>query len=315
MRVVLWTFRIAPLKRTRVSQRKETEADGDHYPNIAQIALDAADLSLGLRGCGWDFSRGLKIPIETRPTSSKSAFLMATFVSVVKHLVVFDFLHFAAQSYSFTTIGSPAGGTIFNPKFSPVLRYSIASTLTLISGLVVYCAIRAIYDILTIIGILVLRQDSSQWPPVFDHPWLASSLIELWSRRWHQLFRDCFLGLGAQPLSLIVGRIGGIIGAFAVSGILHDLGLWGMGRGGDFRQVAGFFLMMGVGVILESIWRKVSGKRVEGIFGRLWTVLWVIGWGNMLADAWCRKGLVGSVFLPDSMRPSKRSFDLASSYL
>lgn len=313
MRVVLWTFRIAPLKRTRVNQGIEKESS--NHQSTAQVALDAADLTFGLRGYGWNFSRGLIIPTEKRPTSPKSAFLKLTFASVVKHFLVFDFLHFAAQSYSPATIGSPTGGTIFNPNLSPILRYLAASSLSLISGLVVYCAIRTIYDISTIIGILVLRQDPSQWPPVFDHPWSSSSLIEFWSRRWHQLFRDCFLGIGAQPLSLVAGRIGGVIGAFTVSGIMHELGLWGMGNGGDFRQVAGFFLMMGVGVILESSWRKVTGQRVGGTLGRIWTAFWLIGWGTMLTDAWCRKGLVGSVFLADSVRPSQLVFNLTLSYL
>jgi hypothetical protein len=111
--------------------------------------------------------------------------------------------------------------------------------------------------------------------------------------------------LGARPLSLLVGRVGGVIGAFSVSGLLHDLGLWGMGKGLELQSVGGFFVMMGVGVVLEGMWKKSSGKMVGGWFGRLWATTWLIGWGHMLIDAWSRRGLVGSVFFADSVRPSK----------
>jgi len=111
------------------------------------------------------------------------------------------------------------------------------------------------------------------------------------------------------------GRLGSIIGVFFVSGLLHDLGLWGMGRGTDFWHVVGFFLVMGVGVLIEAVWRNTSGTKVHGWIGWTWTMLWVIGWGNMVVDAWLRRGLAGSIFMPESLRPGKIFLDYITSNL
>jgi len=127
-------------------------------------------------------------------------------------------------------------------------------------------------------------------------------LTELWARRWHQLFRDIFISHGSKPMSLLFGRAGSVLGAFAVSGCFHAVGLWGMGRGTDFIRVGGFFVMNGVGIILEHLWRKLVGQRVGGRIGTIWVYFWVIGWGHMLAEAWLMRGLIGSSFLPQSMR-------------
>jgi len=74
--------------------------------------------------------------------------------------------------------------------------------------------------------------------------------------------------------------------------------MWAMGRGSDFKNVGGFFLMMGVGCILEALFNKASGAKVHGWFGWLWTTVWIVGWGNFLVDAWARRGLLGCTMIP-----------------
>lgn len=71
------------------------------------------------------------------------------------------------------------------------------------------------------------------------------------------------------------------MGAFLISGLLHVAGLWGMGRGTEFWSVAEYFLMMGVGIILEGFYRNVTGVRVGGLPATLWTLVWVVVWGNL----------------------------------
>jgi len=93
------------------------------------------------------------------------------------------------------------------------------------------------------------------------------------------------------------------------------LGLWGMGRGTDFLRVAGFFLMMGVGTVLEFAFKSVTGKRVGGFFGWMWSMLWILGWGNMLVDAWLVRGLAGSRFMPDKWRPAVNLLSAVRGYL
>jgi hypothetical protein len=77
-----------------------------------------------------------------------------------------------------------------------------------------------------------------------------------------------------------------------------------MGRGTNSWAVTGFFLMMGVGVILEGIFKKVTGVRVGGWGGYIWAMCWTLGWANIIVDAWARIGLMGSVFVPADVRPA-----------
>jgi len=104
------------------------------------------------------------------------------------------------------------------------------------------------------------------------------------------------------------------MGSFLASGILHDWGLWGMGRGADFWNVGGFFLVNGVGVVLEGLFRKAAGSRVGGPVGWVWTMVWIIGWSHLLVEAWCTRGLVASEFIPEDSRPSTLIVDLILKY-
>jgi hypothetical protein len=169
----------------------------------------------------------------------------------------------------------------------------------------------AIYDVGTLLLLPILPpHDPSGWPPLSNKPWLAHSIAEFWGSRWHQTFRNSFIAIGAAPLSLLVGRRAAPLGAFIISGLLHDLSMWGMGRGIDPRGVVGFFGIMGVGCILEALWTATTGRRISGWVGRLWTITWILGWSNLLIEAWLTRGLAGSVLIPTPWRPGKRLIDL-----
>lgn len=309
-RVVIWTFQTEPYRRLKAPWNPDAIDPSRLEDSLGpkQTLLDAGDLFFNLRGLGWNWSHGLHIPPETRPTSSRSAFLSVTFLDFLFWMFLWDTFHYSVQWFSPLTIGSPKGGTIFDAAMPPLQRYLRSSVITLLSGATVYCAISTAYLFFTICGVLIFRHDPLQWPPVFHAPWFATSLNDFWSRRWHQIFRDSFVSFGGKPLFLLFGRAGGVLGAFLVSGILHDFGTWGMGNGSDFRCIAGFFIINGIGMILEHTWKRITGSPVGGNFGKLWTLLWLVGWGNMLADAWARKGLVGSVFFPDNIRPTHNIF-------
>ncbi|KAL0063696.1 hypothetical protein AAF712_009388 [Marasmius tenuissimus] len=200
----------------------------------------------------------------------------------------------------------PKGSSIFDEEKTPLRRYALSTGITFMGGFVVYAAIQVVYDFATLVGVLVFQQHPSRWPPVFDEPWKSTSLKRFWGRGWHQIFRHCFISF-SYPFARVFGRAGGVIGAFLASGMLHYLGLWGMGGGGDWRMV-GFFVVMGFGIILEDLWRRVTGKRVCGVCGWMWTMVWVVGWGNMLVDAWARKGVVAANFYPEGYRPAEWLF-------
>lgn len=325
MRVTEWTFVKRPLKRLSVNEPSVSQFCGhttgvnlneDAEPSegsisgtqITQALWNACDLIFNMRGHGWNWAQGWRPPRETRPTSSTTAFLSVTSFSVFGHFLLFDLLLNIIRSFSPSTFGSPTGGTIYDPSLSCFPRYTRSTFISLLSGTAIYAMVQMGYDISTIISILIFRQDPVQWPPIFDSPWRSTSLIACWSKRWHQALRSPFINIGAKPLSFLVGRVGGVMGAFLWSAVLHDWGLWGTGRGTDFWGVGGFFLMMGVGCIVETLFKKTTGLKVDGWAGWLWTMSWVVGWGNILIDAYARKGILGNTFMPKEYMPSQILF-------
>ena len=292
IRAIKWTFQRTPYQPIYRSRNVS--------PTYSQILLDATDLSLNLRGIGWSWSHLSNAPTEP---CSLTLFLH-TLVSFLFHLVLLDVTHRFIQIFGPNSISSPVGGSIFDPSLPPLHRYFCSTLISFISGFTIYGAIQVVYQFLALFSFIFLCHSPSQWPPLFNHPWFATSLSQFWSRRWHQLFKDIFISFGGNTLSLLMGRVGRVLGAFFVSGIFHAFGLWGMGRGGEFLKVTGFFMMMAVGILLEYSWKNLTGSRVDGFFGRVWTFIWLLGWANILVDAWSTKGLIASVFFPDGFRPS-----------
>lgn len=323
MRAIEWAFLQKPLKRLPIEENCLVESKevsngsvnghaalsedkhSEEEVGLGGALWDATDLVINLRGVGWNWTKSWYFPPERRPTSSKTAFLATTSLSAIKNFLVFDLCLHSIQAISPSTLGSPAGGTIYNYSLSPLPRYIQSTFISITAGTTVCAVIQVAYDVFTILAILILRQHPAQWPPIFNAPWESTSLIDCWSKRWHQVFRSSFIGVGAKPLSFFIGRVGGVMGAFFWSGLLHDWGMWGMGRGTEFSSVGGFFLMMGVGCILEALLRKTTGVKVGGWPGWLWTMCWMGGWGNMLVDSWARRGLTGSKFFPDEFMPSQ----------
>lgn len=304
MRVIEWSFYQRPLERCDKSQHvgdQSSQRNGsiDTPVSLDRALWDACDLISNFRGINWKWSQGIFIPKETRPTGSAPAFLARTILSALLHFALFDMSVHTVRSFSPLTFGSPIGGTIFDASLPPLIRYVRSSSITLLSGIMFYAVIQWIYDLNTINFMILFRQSPSQWPPLFNAPWRATSVSDFWGKRWHQLFRTSFVQVGAKPLSFLIGRVGGVMGAFFLSAVIHDWGMWPMGRGSNFRTVGTCFLMMGVGCILEAVFKKLSGSEVRGWWGWLWTMVWVVGWGNLLVDAWARTGLLGSTIMPD----------------
>ena len=115
------------------------------------------------------------------------------------------------------------------------------------------------------------------------------------------MMRDMLMTLGMQPFEWALGRPGGLLGAFFVSGVFHDIEL---GRGGYTTVVVGFWVMNGVGVVLERVWKKVTGKQVGGVWGRVWMMGWLVIWGLPMVDVYARAGRYASMSVVGGFEPS-----------
>ncbi|KAG2367224.1 hypothetical protein BDR07DRAFT_1394044, partial [Suillus spraguei] len=278
-----WTVQTKPFIRVPARQ-SSTDA-----PKRNSM-LDALDLTYNFRGCGWDWSQGLYVPPETHPTSSRLAFAISALISGLKHSFIFGVAHCAIQSFSPDTFGSVNGGTIFDYSLPPHLRYLRSTIITTLCTLFVYSVFQANYELTAPLGVLLFKQHPDQWPPSFDSPWRATSVREFWSRRWHQRFRRLFIFLGKYPLSLLFGRAG----ALAVD---PSSEMW--------RSLLPFG-MMGVGMVIE---RAVAGNKTGGWIGWIWTMCWLVLWGNMIVDGWARTGVLGGSTILDSVTPVRQPIE------
>jgi hypothetical protein len=115
--------------------------------------------------------------------------------------------------------------------------------------------------------------------------------------------------LGARPGGALLGKPGALIGAFTASAIVHYVVMWGLGYGIEFRTYGGFYLLMGLGAIIESAFKQTTGLRVHGWIGWLWTMLWITLWGMFVVDGWARHGMLSNDFLPSRLRLGKMLID------
>ena len=266
--------------------------------------MDALDLASTMRGYGWDWSDGVYIPCETRPTNRRG-FTFHTVLSAAFHALFCGILHSAIRTFSPTGLGSLSGGSIFDETLPFHARYLRASIISLFAVLEIYAGVQTCYDMCTITAVLVFRQDPAQWPPAFGSPWRATSLSELWGRRWHQFHRRVLLIQGGFPLSFVLGRVGFIIGAFLSSGMLHHIAMVPLNdQLASWRMLAGFG-MVGSGVLAERAFKQFTGRKVSGAVGWVWTMAWLLLWGNVIIDAHARAGMFGHLNVTDGMVPGQ----------
>jgi len=266
-----------------------TASQKEHTATPAHVLLDAAELCANLRGIGWSWTRN-RFPVpHCHPLPLHIVLLVTRFTAMDAVQYILQLLHPSANT--------PSGDTIFNPSLPLVPRLLLAWFSTILGGFVVYFSIEVMYATAALVGRCLLFHDAWQWPLLFNEPWRATSIVDFWTR-WHQFFRRSFIVLGAAPGTRLCGRVGGVLGAFAVSALLHLPATWALGRNAGIVPVGGFFVMSGVGVLIEAAARG----RVRG---RAWVLGWNALWGAFMVDAWARRGIIASEFAPGHMRPGK----------
>ncbi|KAH9041484.1 hypothetical protein EDB83DRAFT_2641863 [Lactarius deliciosus] len=247
LRSIEWAFARKPFRRY------EPFAEGQRTPverplTVPNVILDAFDLQFNQRGIRWSW--GSKSFMRTRlPPPS----LAAVVFKLLLKLSVYDIALYIIQRTRPSVFALP-GDTLFDPHLDPVPRAALAAFLALCGAIVMYTSIDAIYYIATLIGRVLLQQPAADWPALSARPWTATSIVDLWSFRWHQFFRHVFVVFGARPG-------GALLGAFGVSAVLHHVGVWGLGWGTEFSGAGGFFVLMGVGAGLERVWQRTTGMR------------------------------------------------------
>lgn len=263
-----------------------------------RVLQDAGELLFNQRGLGWSWSLN-PYPPQVAPRPLKHIIL-----SLLLKSFIADLASYSIQCLRPTVLRS-GGDTIFDPSLPPPIQYATAIYISIMAAIRLYCSVDLIYLFATLPACLLFRQSTTQWPPPSDRPWLSTSIADFWGNRWHQFYSRTLRAVGSKPLYMVLGRPGAVMGAFGLSAVVHDWALYGLGRGTDFGTVGLFFVMMGVGILLEGLWEEGLGMgRVRGWRGWVWAMGWIVGWGTVLIEGWARKGWMADD-IEEEMRVSK----------
>ncbi|XP_059309524.1 acyl-CoA--sterol O-acyltransferase 1-like [Lycium ferocissimum] len=123
--------------------------------------------------------------------------------------------------------------------------------------------------ILTMVSATVRGVSRVELEPPFDEPYLATSLQDFWGRRWNLMVTNILRPTVYDPVrSMVANRISrkwaplpAVLATFSVSGLMHELIFYYIGRLKPSGEVMMFFLIHGVALSLEIVIKKVfNGK-------------------------------------------------------
>jgi hypothetical protein len=255
LRTIEWTFTKEPLRRYETPKRPQ-DTPVERRVSASTVFLEAFELLSNQRGIGWSWSSKPFL----RDSSPPPSIALLTAKALLK-LTVFDASQYIIQSVRPPTM-NPKGGSIFDPSLAFVPRSALAAFCGICGGMWTHLLVDTVYHVAAVIGRTVFRQPASSWPRAFNRPWMSTSIKEYWNFRWHQLMRHHFIVYGARPGGILFGKPGAFMGGFAASAILHHVGLWGVGNGTEFVTAGGFFLLMGIGAVMEVASTSATGLRV-----------------------------------------------------
>ncbi|KAI8983609.1 hypothetical protein BDB01DRAFT_791431 [Pilobolus umbonatus] len=117
----------------------------------------------------------------------------------------------------------------------------------------------------------MIIKTSAEWRPVMDYPIIGSSLMDIWSNRWHRVFRPIWVMLAYKPIYHFIQKwsqnsktgkkfatLFASLGVFFISGLTHEyivfcLAGWPIYQERYMGQQIMFFTTHGIFVIAEKI--------------------------------------------------------------
>ena len=274
---------------------------------VLDALVNAMDLVWSPTAIGWAHGRPNPANANNKPIPRLN-YLISRFLSMITHFILLDFAQRAVLVVGPRELDRVEGGSIFDASLPPVRRFICASTVTFFEACCVICGLTWTSDLAALIGIGLLGSRPERWPRAFNRPFASTSLERFWSRGWHQQARMALLGFGGGPVAYFTGskRAGCIIGTFLASALLHEVGAipFRAPSGVARYAIGGFFIMSCLGVLLELAWKGMTGRRVGGVVGWLWSCTWLLLTGNWLLDSGFQRGMVQMRSMPDESSPA-----------
>ncbi|KAL3519383.1 hypothetical protein ACH5RR_017532 [Cinchona calisaya] len=141
--------------------------------------------------------------------------------------------------------------------------------------------------LLAVVAFLARGLIGIELEPQFDEPYLATSLQDFWGRRWNLMVSNILRPTIYEPVRSICTSFFGkkrwislvaVVATFLVSGIMHELVFYNIGRLKPTGEVMCFFLLHGVCLAVEIVAkREFKGKIwIPGIISGPLTLAFVI---------------------------------------
>ncbi|XP_059664160.1 acyl-CoA--sterol O-acyltransferase 1-like [Cornus florida] len=150
----------------------------------------------------------------------------------------------------------------------------------------------ALEIILAMIAALVRTLLGSELEPQFDEPYLSTSLQDFWGRRWNLMVSRILrptvyqltLGLSTGVLGRKWAPLPAVFSTFIVSGLMHELIFYYLGRARPSWDIMGFFLLHGLCLMVEIAVKKVvtDGYQLPRIISGTLTLAFVMSTGFWL---------------------------------
>ncbi|KAI4320808.1 hypothetical protein MLD38_034253 [Melastoma candidum] len=128
--------------------------------------------------------------------------------------------------------------------------------------------------------------------PPSNEPYLSTSLQDFWGKRWNLIVTDTLRHTVYNPLRLSLGpiigptwaQLTGLLGAFMVSGLVHELTFYYINRASPTWEVTGFFVLHGLCVAAEAAVKTALPDRfrLRPAVSVVLTLGFVVGTGTRL---------------------------------
>ncbi|KAG0151709.1 hypothetical protein CROQUDRAFT_650735 [Cronartium quercuum f. sp. fusiforme G11] len=126
--------------------------------------------------------------------------------------------------------------------------------------------------------------DSTLYSPLFPDLWGQSSIGAFWSKGWHSVFRRHIMFCVASPIARLCDPLGkfmstqiGNLFAMIFSSLFHEYILISIAPSGDpTYSTSKVWLYSALAIVLESIFKMVTGKKVGGLIGKIWTYSFIL---------------------------------------
>ncbi|KAL6845850.1 hypothetical protein ACP4OV_024425 [Aristida adscensionis] len=116
--------------------------------------------------------------------------------------------------------------------------------------------------------------------PQFDRPYLASSLRDFWGRRWNLMVPGVLRPCVYRPVRARLGAASGVLAAFLVSGLMHEVMFYYITLERGTGEVTAFFALHGACAVAER-WLARRWRPPRPVATAL-TLAFVTGTGSWL---------------------------------